>query len=209
MLPDIQASLHNHSTKDSKKDTKKAVTLAFALSYPAYLIVALVGYAAFGYNVNSNLLKSLNDVLSKSSMYAVWVFVTFKTATEASIYSQAAFTLTRDTFGLTIDSDDINHHPKNRMLELMIRFVWVVLASLIAMFVPYFSDLTAITAAISIIPTSFLLPIILWNKKHGATAVKWRLWCHYFALFFCVVLAIIILIGAIADVSFSIKASHE
>jgi len=207
ILPDIQASLQNR-TKDSKKDTKKAVTLAFALSYPAYLIVALVGYAAFGYDVNSNLLKSLDDVLAKSAMCAVWIFVTFKTATEAAIYNQAAFTLARDTFGLTNDSDDINHHPKNRMLELMMRFVWVVLAALIAIYVPIFSDLTAITAAISIIPLSFLLPIIMWNKKHGATAGKWRLWCHYFALFFCVVLGIMILIGAIADVSSSIKESR-
>ena len=64
-----------------------------------------------------------------------------------------------------------------------------------------FSDLTAITAAISVTPTTCLLPIIMWNKKHGATAPKWRLWCHYLFLFLSIVIAMIALIGACAQIA--------
>jgi len=69
LLPDIQASLHDHNTKDSKSDMKKAVTAAFGFSYPAYITVALIGFAAFGYQVESEVLLSINNVPSKDAMY--------------------------------------------------------------------------------------------------------------------------------------------
>merc|ERR1712224_707440 len=166
VLPDIHASLHDHSTKDSKSDMKKAVTAAFSFSYPAYLIVALVGFAAFGYQVQSELLYSINNVLPKSAMYIIWVFVMIKTSTEAAVYNQGAFTLTRDIFGLTLDTDHVDHHPKNWKIDIIIRFVYVICATLVGLFLPYFNDLTSITAAISITPTSLILPVFLWNLKH-------------------------------------------
>ena len=141
VLPDIQASLHDHNTKDSKSDMKKAVTAAFSFSYPAYIMVALIGFAAFGYSVESDLLLSINNVLSKDAMYVIWIFVTIKTSTEAAVYNQAAFTLTRDITGLTIDSDHSDHHPRNWMIDFVMRFVYVTAAACIAVFIPFVSRL--------------------------------------------------------------------
>lgn len=64
-----------------------------------------------------------------------------------------------------------------------------------------FSDLASITAAISITPTTFLLPVIMWNKKHGSTAPKWRLHLHYLFLFLSVLTAVVALVGAVADIT--------
>jgi len=139
VLPDIHASLHDHNTKDSKTDMKKAVSAAFCFSYPAYLIVALVGFAAFGYQVDSELLVSINDVLKPQAMYVIWIFVTLKTAAEAAVYNQAAFTLTRDICGLTLDSDHVDHHPRNWKLDFIMRFIWVILATCVAVFIPFVS----------------------------------------------------------------------
>ena len=141
VLPDIQASLHDHNTKDSKSDMKKAVTAAFSFSYPAYIIVALIGFAAFGYSVESDVLLSINNVLSKDAMYVIWIFVTIKTSTEAAVYNQAAFTLTRDITGLTIDSDHSDHHPRNWKIDFVMRFVYVTAAACIAVFIPFVSSL--------------------------------------------------------------------
>ena len=141
VLPDIQASLHDHNTKDSKSDMKKAVTAAFSFSYPAYIIVALIGFAAFGYSVESDVLVSINNVLSKDAMYVIWIFVTIKTSTEAAVYNQAAFTLTRDITGLTIDSDHSDHHPRNWKIDFVMRFVYVTAAACIAVFIPFVSSL--------------------------------------------------------------------
>jgi amino acid permease len=69
----------------------------------------------------------------------------------------------------------------------------------LAVFVPYFGDLTSITGAIAIVPLSFLLPIVFWNKVHGATAPLWRLVFHYaFAIFFGL-LGVVSLVGAVSD----------
>jgi hypothetical protein len=64
-----------------------------------------------------------------------------------------------------------------------------------------FSDLASITAAISITPTTFLLPVIMWNKKHGSLAPKWRLYLHYLFLFLSVLTAVVALVGAVADIT--------
>ena len=139
LLPDIQASLHDHDTKDSKSDMKKAVTAAFGFSYPAYITVALIGFAAFGYQVESEVLLSINNVLSKDAMYVVWIFVMIKTSTEAAVFNQAAFTLLRDITGLTMDSDHIDYHSRNWKINFVIRFVYVTAAACIAIFIPIVS----------------------------------------------------------------------
>jgi hypothetical protein len=66
-----------------------------------------------------------------------------------------------------------------------------------------FNDLTAITAAISITPLTFLLPVILWNKKHGSIAPKWRLYLHYLFLFLSVLTAVVALVGAVVEIALS------
>lgn len=98
-------------------------------SYPAYLIVALLGYAAFGSTVSSDILSDVTYVLSTGSMYVVWAFVVVKTATEATVYNQAAFTLLRDCFGCSDTSDHFDHHPKSRTIDIIIRFIWVACAT--------------------------------------------------------------------------------
>lgn len=207
VLPDISASLHETSN-EAHSDTKKAVTAAFSYSYPAYLIVALLGYGAFGADVSSNVLEDITHVLSHGAMFVVWAFVVVKTATEATVYNQAAFTLFRDSVGLTDKSDHINHHPQNRCLDYVLRFIWVGAATVVAIFVPYFSDLTSITGAISITPLSFILPVIFWNKKHGETAPRWRIIFHYIFMGVFGLMGLTALIGAIGDIQFRIKEGN-
>jgi len=124
----------------------------------------------------------------------------------AQIYNQAAFTLTRDILGLALETDHVDHRPKNWYIDMAIRVVWVILGACVAIYVPFFSDLTAITAAISLNPLSFLLPVIMWNKKAGDTAPKWRLWLHYLLIFIFTILAFVSLGGAIAEIVVTYKS---
>lgn len=139
VIPDIHASLHDHNTTDSQKDMKKATYSAFMFAYPAYLLAALVGYGAFGATVNDEVLLSLNNYLAPAAMYFIWAFVIIKVSTEAAIFNQCAFTLIRDMVGLTIDHDHVDYHSRNKWIDYMLRFVWLVLTTLIAMFVPVVS----------------------------------------------------------------------
>jgi len=154
ILPDVQASLHDGSVRDSRRDMKKAVTGAMAIGASSYLVVALLGFAAFGVGVDPILLLDLKGLIPDAAAIAIWVFVAIKTSTEGAVFNQAAFTLTRDMLGLTKETGNrnrVDHHPKNRTLDVAIKFVWVGLAAVVAIYLPYFSDLTAITSAISVV----------------------------------------------------------
>merc|ERR1719473_631268 len=61
IMADIQASLQDHGTTDAQRDMKKATVGAYGFAFPAYLLTAILGYAAFGPNVNGELLLSLNS----------------------------------------------------------------------------------------------------------------------------------------------------
>ena len=74
--------------------------------------------------------------------------MTIKTSTEAAVYNQAAFTLTRDITGLTIDSDHTDHHPRNWKIDFVMRFVYVTAAACIAVFIPFVSSLKLIMHAL-------------------------------------------------------------
>ena len=145
VLPDIQASLQDHSTTDSKADMRKAITTAFACSYPAYLTVALVGFAAFGIGVSPELMNSIQTVIPSGAMYPIWIVVIIKTSTEAAVYNQAAFTLTRDIFGWTTTRDDtdpttIDPPPrKTKIVDVLMKVIYISCATLVALFLPYVS----------------------------------------------------------------------
>ena len=72
-------------------------------------------------------------------------------------------------------------------------------ATLVALFMPYFGDLTAITSAVGLTPLSFLLPMMFWNKKNETTAPRWRVRLHYAFMVVFILLSLMALIGAIGD----------
>jgi amino acid permease len=197
VIPNIQASLHDHSTVDCNRDMKKANTAAYSLSYPSLMLTAILGYVAFGSTVNSNFLLSLNNYLKPAAMYVIWIMLILKAGAEASIFNQSAFALIRDMVGLTIETDHVDHMPKNKYIDAVIRIVWVSIATIIAIFVPIFQDLAAIAGAIAVAPLCFILPIIMWNKKHEGQVSTRKLMIHRIIIGILVVIAIIGLIGTI------------
>ena len=186
VLPDIQTSLHDTESNNMHKDMKKAITGAFSIAFPSYLVIALVGFAAFGVSVVSELLFSLTLRLSKAAMYVVWVFVIIKTATEGAIYNQSAFYICGRILGIS-----------KRSYDVLFRIIWVVVSTLVAMYIPFFGDLTAITGALSVTPLTYVYPIIFWNIKHKTDAPKWRIQFHYVFIAVWASLGAAALIGAI------------
>jgi vesicular inhibitory amino acid transporter len=165
---------------------KKAITGAFCIAYPSYLVIALLGFAAFGVSVQSELLLSLTLRLSKAAMYVVWVFVIIKTATEGAIYNQSAFYICGRILGIS-----------KRMYDVLFRIIWVVVSTLVALYIPFFGDLTAITGALSVTPLTYIYPCLFWNIKHEGEAPKWRIRFHYVFIAVWVTLGVLALVGAI------------
>jgi len=57
-----------------------------------------------------------------------------------------------------------------------------------------------LTAAISTTPLSFIIPIILWHRKHGETVPKWRFIAHYIFMAVYIIIAACAFTGVIYDV---------
>eukprot|EP00986_Skeletonema_menzelii_P014518 scaffold9702_cov101-Skeletonema_menzelii.AAC.4 len=197
VLPDIQTSLLETDSNTAHKDIKKAITGAFSVAFPAYLVIALLGFAAFGVSVASDVLVSVTMVLSKAAMCVVWVFVIIKTATEAAVYNQSAFVICRDILGIS-----------KRSYDILLRLVWVVVATLVAMYIPFFGDLTAITGALSVTPLSFVYPVFFWNCKHKHDAPKWRIRFHYVFIAVWVTFGTAALVGAIWSLIINLRSKQ-
>ena len=139
IMPDIQASLHDHNTADAHRDMTKATTFAYSLSTPFFIMISVLGYAAFGDNVAEDILDSFTGYLPGAALFVLWLFLIFKVGTEGSIFNQGAFTLIRDIFGLAIEEDHVDHHPRNKKLDFLCRFLWVVATALLAIYLPLVS----------------------------------------------------------------------
>jgi amino acid permease len=204
IMADIQASLQDHGTTDARRDMKKATAGAYGFAFPAYFFTAILGYAAFGPDVNGELLLSLNDYLPAGAMYVIWIFVIVKVATEASVFNQAAFTFLRDILGwnaTSTENDEESIIPKRNIWirDAILRIVWVTIGIIIAAFVPIFSDLSAIAASVATTPLAFVIPVILWNNKYRDTASSLHISLNRVFMVVFVLFAIIGLTGAVYD----------
>ena len=195
VIPDIQASLDIKDGKERSKQMIRAVNWSFGLVFPSYIVVAVLGYAAFGEEVDANVMNSAAAIIPNAAMVVMFVFIIFKTASEAAAYNQASFTLLRESLGFS----DAERTTKSWAFEFTTRFVWSLTATLVAIYLPFFDDLSSITTALSS-PTVFIIPIMMWNKKYGETAPRWRLRAHWcFNAIFGVLLSVLALVGSIGD----------
>lgn len=204
IVPDITSSLHIHEKQERVRQMMTAVKLSFSFVGSSYIVIACLGYAAFGMSVSSNVMDSIGNVMGDGPMYVIWAFIAVKTATEAAAYNQASFALLRESFGLANRSNE-DHLPAANAgawaIEMATRLTWTLSATILALFIPYFSDLTAITSAIGFTPLSFVLPMMFWNKKNEKNAPRWRVRMHYAFMVVFILLALMALIGAIGDLT--------
>lgn len=132
--PDIQNSLFetDSTPNNAHKDMKKAIIAAFSIALLAYLVIALLGFAAFGESVASDLLLSLEltQVVSKAGMIVIWMFVIIVAAANGLIVNQVAFASCQDILGIS-----------KRSHSVIFRFLWIAASTIVAMYVPFFADL--------------------------------------------------------------------
>jgi len=205
VLPDIQASMDIKDRKERSKQMMRAVNWSFGLVCPSYLVVAVLGYAAFGKEVDGNVMNSAAAIIPDAAMIVMFVFIIFKTASEAAAYNQASFTLLRECLGFS----NAEHTTKSRAFEFTTRFFWSLTATLVAIYLPYFGDLSSITMALSS-PIVFIIPILMWNKKYGETAPGWRLRAHWcFNAIFGVLLSVLAFVGSIGDMAIEMTSTSS
>ena len=92
--------------------------------------------------------------------------------------------------------------PSSLLWRLGLRTLYVVGVCVVACAVPFFGVVLGFLGAISITPTTFMMPCALWLKLRKPTAKDWRL---YFCWATLAVMGTIMVLGAVGAVRDFIK----
>ena len=87
--------------------------------------------------------------------------------------------------------------PSSLLWRLVLRTLFVIGIAIAACAVPFFGIVLGFLGAISITPTTFMMPCALWLKLEKPTAKDWRL---YFCWATLAVMSAIMVLGAIGAV---------
>jgi len=129
----------------------KGFNAAYFAIFPSYLALAVAAYAAFGAEMNSNLIDSLQPFLSDGLMIAIYIIVIVNSLALVSVYVQACFTLIEDVFPC------LGQNYYNGRLSLRqgaVRFLYIAFCTFVAIAIPFFGYLAGLAGAICFTPLS-------------------------------------------------------
>ncbi|KXG24324.1 lysine histidine transporter 2 [Sorghum bicolor] len=194
---EIQATIPSAPGKPSKKPMWKGVVVAYVIIAACYLPVALVGYWAFGNDVDENILITLNRprwlIAAANMMVVVHVVGSYQ------VYAMPVFDMIE-----TVLVRKYWFRPGLR-LRLISRTVYVALTMFVAITFPFFSELLSFFGGFAYAPTSYFLPCIMWLiiYKPRRFSLSW------FTNWICIVIGVLLMvlspIGGLRQIILKIK----
>ncbi|CAN0876440.1 Lysine histidine transporter-like 6 [Linum grandiflorum] len=164
---EIQATIPSTPDKPSKIPMWKGALGAYFVNAICYFPVALVGYWAFGKDVNDNVLIDLRRpawlIASANLMVVVHVIGSYQ------VYAMPVFDLLEGTMTKKLNV------PHGLLLRLLVRSAYVAFTLVIGVTFPFFGDLLGFFGGFGFAPTSYFLPSIMWLmiKKPQRFSPKW------------------------------------
>ncbi|KIY93906.1 hypothetical protein MNEG_14056 [Monoraphidium neglectum] len=152
----------------------RGVNAAFVITGILYFSVAISGFAALGHDTGSNIILSLSNgpmwVRNMARIFVVihvlaayqriGVFVVILVLAAYQVYSHPVFDWIETFFGTKRGCTAFSYG--SWASRLVLRTIYVGLVTLVAILIPFFTDLMALIGAVAITPTTFLLPPLLW-----------------------------------------------
>ncbi|WJX57826.1 hypothetical protein P8452_43344 [Trifolium repens] len=180
---EIQATIPSTPEKPSKIPMWKGAIGAYMINAICYFPVALIGYWAFGRDVDDNVLMSLQRpawlIASANLMVFIHVVGSYQ------VYAMPVFDL--------IERMMIKrwNFPPGLPLRLVARSSFVAFTLFIGVTFPFFGDLLGFFGGFGFAPTSYFLPSIMWLiiKKPKRFSINWFI--NWAAIFIgvCIMLA--------------------
>ncbi|KAM6548157.1 hypothetical protein CsatB_019833 [Cannabis sativa] len=164
---EIQATIPSTPEKPSKVPMWKGVVGAYFINAICYFPVALIGYWAFGQDVDDNVLIDLQKpswlIASANLMVVIHVIGSYQ------VYAMPVFDLVERMM-----MEKLNF-PPGILLRLVARTTYVALTLFVGVSFPFFGDLLGFFGGFGFAPTSFFLPSIMWLilKKPKRFSAKW------------------------------------
>ncbi|KAF2311184.1 hypothetical protein GH714_019939 [Hevea brasiliensis] len=172
---EIQATIPSTPEKPSKIPMWKGAVGAYFINAICYFPVALIGYWAFGQDVDDNVLMALRRpgwlIASANLMVVVHVIGSYQNIT-TEIFVGLCYACFRDAGE---DDDKRLNFPPGIALRLVTRSAYVVFTLFIGVTFPFFGDLLGFFGGFGFAPTSYFLPSIMWLiiKKPKRFSTKW------------------------------------
>ncbi|CAO2210379.1 unnamed protein product [Urochloa humidicola] len=151
---EIQATIPSTPEQPSKKPMWQGVVVAYIIVAVCYFPVSLIGYWAFGNQVDENILITLNKpkwLIALANMMVVVHLIGSYQVYAMPVFDMIETVLVRK-FWFT---------PGLR-LRLIARTIYVVFTMFVAMTFPFFSELLSFFGGFAFAPTSYFLPCIMW-----------------------------------------------
>ncbi|KAJ6431883.1 hypothetical protein OIU84_019206 [Salix udensis] len=172
---EIQATIPSTPEKPSKIPMWKGALGAYFINAICYFPVALIGYWAFGQDVDDNVLTDLKRpawlIASANLMVVVHVIGSYQ------VYAMPVFDMVER---LVMKRFNL---PPGIALRLVTRSTYVAFTLFAGVTFPFFGDLLGFFGGFGFAPTSYFLPCVMWLiiKKPKRFSTKWFInWASIF-----------------------------
>ncbi|KAK9114815.1 hypothetical protein Syun_021612 [Stephania yunnanensis] len=167
VILEIQATIPSTPEKPSKVPMWKGALTAYFITAICYFPVALIGYWAFGQDVDDNLLMALKHpewlIAAANLMVVVHVIGSYQ------VYAMPVFDMLENVM--------VKHFDFRRglLLRLITRTTYVGLTLFVGVTFPFFGDLLGFFGGFGFASTSYFLPCIIWLtiKKPRKFTTSW------------------------------------
>ncbi|CAI8604064.1 unnamed protein product [Vicia faba] len=164
---EIQATIPSTPEKPSKIPMWKGAICAYFINAICYFPVAIIGYWAFGQDVDDNVLMSLKRpswlIASANLMVFIHVIGSYQ------VYAMPVFDLIERMMMQRLN------FPPGVALRLVGRSAYVAFTLIFGITFPFFGDLLGFFGGFGFAPTAYFLPSIMWLiiKKPKRFSTNW------------------------------------
>ncbi|CAK0786011.1 hypothetical protein CVIRNUC_009224 [Coccomyxa viridis] len=189
VLPEIGAT----AKAPAERTLKRGIAMGYVIILTAYLFVSVTGFWAFGTDVSSIVLGSLQG--PNWVIILAWMFAAVQLFGTTMVYCQPLFESYDCQFGNILA-------PvwcfRNTMVRLVCRTLFIVVACFIACLLPFFGDIMGFIGAVGFTPLDFILPQFLWIAAYNPKGPK--KWFALIVAFAYTIVGIMAAIGAIRSI---------
>ncbi|KAL1553325.1 Lysine histidine transporter 1 [Salvia divinorum] len=198
VVMEIQATMPSTPHMPSKKPMWKGVVVAYVIVAFCYFPVAIVGYWAFGNEVNENILITLDKprwLIAMANMFVVVHLVG-----SYQLYAMPVFDMIE-----AVLTKKLKLKP-TWYLRFISRNTYVAFTTFIAITFPFFNALLGFFGGFGFAPTTYFLPSIVWLMVHKPRVFSFSFWACWFCIIFGVLLMIVGPIGGLRQIILQAKS---
>ncbi|KAI6676594.1 hypothetical protein NL676_037390 [Syzygium grande] len=194
IIPEIQATL----APPVKGKMFKGLCVCYSVIVTTYFSVGISGYWAFGNQskgtILTNFMGETKPLLPTWFLLMTNISCLLQVSAVAVVYLQ----LTNEVFEKKFaDPKKDQFSTRNVVPRLIARSLSVVVATMVAMMLPFFADIMALFGAFGFIPLDFILPMVFYNKSVKPSKRSFVFWVNTMII---VVSSMLVAMGTVASV---------